>query len=545
MKISLAAGLQDIVTAVSAPPLRYFQKIFPLSFPVFSAVERLSIDTQATRLEAAFVPAEYNAVAPGGWPPAVVLGDSGGFLLIALDGLKQVLTVRTSLPSASRTVEFFRLDGSCPASSPTLTTPEGGSLAQEFTDVRFAIRVKDSDGAPISSLSPDQLKELTVRSFPTGPRIGVRLAGAPSPPGPVLFWQAPGEIRPGAPGDLGLVHAAGPALAKQLQALLDEQHDTGLNAPFPQCLAVELVIQSDTPCQVNVGVCDIGYHRMIQAWEGEPRDKRVLRFSGSGVSTQQAAIRLPGQAQVVSATLDAVESFRAERAPTRGEALVLNAEPAQQSGAFIEDQKWVAQCTTLQQPTAVAGLALALLAIRGKTELVVELQADAQGLPGGQALATARIVADRVGKRYWAPVFFPAVSALQPQPVWVVLKVASGAAVWLTEPGGNPVRVLEQLAESRSWAQSGLLHGQTALVRVLSPSAPQPRQWPAPLTLSVGKQVLTPARADKDKKTFVLNAALTAYLQERPEPSVSVPLSFSAATPGMVTVYAPVVRFDA
>ncbi len=543
MTISLEAGVRNIVTAVSAPPVRFFQKTFPLSFPVFSAEERLSIDTPATRLEAAFLPAQYNAVTPGGWPPAVVQGASDGFLLIELDGLRQILTVRTSLPSASRTVEFFRLDGSCPASSPTLTAPEGGWLAQEFTDVRFAIRVKDSEGAPVS-LSPGQLKELTVQSFPTGPRIGVRWAGAPPPPDPVLLWRAPGEIRPGAPGDLGLVHAAGPALAEQLQAILDEQLDKGLKAPFPQSLPVELVIQSDTPCELDIGKCDIFCYRMIQAWEGEPKDKRVLRFSGRGVSTQQAVIKLPGKAQVISATLEAVESFRAERAPAPTEALVLNAEPAQPRGAFIGEQKWVGQCATLPQPTAVAGLALALLVIQGQTELIVELQADGQGLPGGKALAAARIVADRVGKRYWAPIFFPTVLVLQPQPVWVMLKAASGAAIWLTEPGGIPVRVLEPLAGSRSWAQSSQLHGYTAQVRVLSPDALPPQQWPAPLTLSVGTQVLAPATVDKDKKTFVLEAALTAYLEDRPEPSVPVPLSFSAAAAGMVTVYAPAVRFD-
>ncbi len=106
------------------------------------------------------------------------------------------------------------------------SAPSSGDLLGEFTDRRFAVR-------------PSNVKAVTVRSFPTGPRVGIAARGGE----PTFFWRADGEIgKPAAAGDPAASPPAsagvvgdGAALAAELQRLVD-----ALPLPLPAQLALDL-----------------------------------------------------------------------------------------------------------------------------------------------------------------------------------------------------------------------------------------------------------------------------------------------------------------
>ncbi|HEX9118662.1 MAG TPA: hypothetical protein VGA61_21525, partial [Anaerolineae bacterium] len=206
---------------------------------------------------------------------------------------------------------------------------------------------------------------------------------------------------------------------------------------------------------------------------------------------------------------------------------------------------WVAQSFTPPAAVNATGVALGLLPLAGDTTLKVEVHADWQGGPAGQALAGGTVKLGGAGERAWAIIRFAGAAVLPGRPHWLLLRTAGGQAIWLAARDANAaapgVQVLDQPAAGAPFTVRSALAGLAGHFRLLSG---QDDAAPA-LTLSLGGQAVTPATAGGENLTFDLASSLNAYLAAHPAAGlVTIPLTFTSAAAGIVTVYPPTIVYD-
>ncbi len=554
-----AAATWTVRAAAGQAPQRIFERRLYLRLPTGGAAQVI-VDDQATLLDGQIQAIGYDAraaAAPGGPASLSSLGDA---LVVALDAPRRVTRVDLAAGtagSAAHTLELYRLDGQRRADDPTVSagvsagTERAELSADAFSDLRFALRLKRNDTGSYVALTPAKLAALQVQTRPTSPRIG--LAAATGSEAPLVFWQAPGELAPGAPE--GQVHA-GPPLASALQRQLDralaaarDQLAAGAIAQLPAHLDVALVIQSDAPCDLSIAALKVVY-RLAQASfpGGEP--KRVLRFGGA--SAQQLDLQLPAGATVHAATLRAVESFKAERpAALSPAAPAPEPEPAQRQGLLLGKGTWAAQPFTPPQALSAMGCAIAVMALAVPAELTLELQEDWRGQPSGRRLAVASATLDRAGLPAWVRLPFAAPVVLPAQGHWLVIRAARGEALCLLDAGDPPARLLEQGERGAPWRERRVFDNMALLHRLLAApaqSAPGGATLapPAPFTLAVGAETVAGTPGSGDSRSFDLTAALQRYLANA-QPvgaAVHVPIALTALAPGLLTVYPPRVEYS-
>src|SRR5215510_1940859 len=257
-----AAGQWTVNTAAQNAR-RVFRLVFYLRFAPQELADSVVID-QATTLAGSFQSYTYNALSEQ--TPAPAISQVDGALVVKLDGPQQVLAISVDSSAADDgdVLELYRLDGPNIASAASMTAQfqsaffgdrtvvsglKAFSLRQGiklrdpraelppgFTDVQFAIRERRSDGSH-ATLSTSTLKEVSVESSPTGPRIGIaspdNLAGATPvwPQGPVNSNS----------------FDVGGALAAALRTYLNTQASP-LSAPVD----VAILFQSDARCSLTI-----------------------------------------------------------------------------------------------------------------------------------------------------------------------------------------------------------------------------------------------------------------------------------------------------
>lgn len=555
-----AAARWPVTSPFGAPPTRVFRRTFYLSLPLDGIAGALAVNAGATTLRANFLSVTYDALAPA--EPSLAAGvaassdtTAAGSLVVTLDAPRKVTEVQLNagvVPDLENKLEFYRLDGNVLSSKATLSlgVPLNNtvSLAQEFIDARFALRFKTKDHT-YHALAPSAISVLKIKSQPTGPRIGV--ADADDLSTLFFFWQSPGELADGVPAaraDAGADFAS--AAQRILDAITSRSRRTaeGFDPPLPPAVTLALVIESDSPCDVSVTEFGLAYNLVLEGFASSVEEKKVLRFAGRQATTEGVSVRLPGTARVESAALRIVESFRpAGSAPVAGEDDNTGSPPSQKSGVYVGVRKWVAQPFTPQQALAVNGLSLGLLALTGATELSVEIQEDWQEGPSGKKLLAASTTIETPGEHAWVTVRFREAVSLPPQPYWLMLKAASGEALWLTKDGAGGLLVVEKDDEQSARSEVRRLENVEALYRLFAGSGhaqeeAQPRQASV-LTLG-GTPVA--GTGGEDGKTFNLKPALNAYLAAHSQPGpVSVQLSFTSELPGLITVYPPRIVYDA
>lgn len=556
-----AVARWPVASPAGAPPLRVFRRTFYVAVRLDGVAGALAFDAAATRLRASFESVTYDARAPAEPSLGAVVSASNdptapGSAVITLDAPRSVTEVRLGdgfAPGPGRTLEFYRLDGNVLSSKATLGpgVPDNNvvTLAQEFRDARFAVRLK-KPGGTYQSLAPADITALKIHSLPTGPRIGV--ADADDLSTLFFFWQSPGESADGAPAaqaDAGADFAA--AVRRIVDAITSRSARTaqGFEPPLPPAVTLALVVESDSPCDVNITEFGLAYNFVLEGFESSADEKKVLRFAGRRATTEGLSVRLPGAAQVESASLRIVESFRPEgSAPVAGADEDAGAPPSQKSGVYVGVKKWVAQPFTPPQDLAVNGLSLGLMALAAGTELSVEIQEDWQEGPSGRKLFAASTTVERAGEHAWVTVRFREAVSLSPQTHWLMLKAVSGEALWLTRDGAGSILVVEKEDEKSARSEVRRLESVEALYRLFS-SGNQVREVGArPRQACVLTLGGTPVAGSggEDGKTFDLKPALNAYLAAHGQPGpVSVRLAFTAELPGLVTVYPPRVVYDA
>ncbi|GAK58625.1 hypothetical protein U27_05599 [Candidatus Vecturithrix granuli] len=522
----------QLISPVTVPPLQVFQKVVYLRFVTDGVADQISIDEEATTLRAVFQPYDYDAITQSEPTLRALRTSSEGAVIVTLDAPRQVRQV--SYPSYL--LELYRLDGNKLADNPTVSVSNATTLSEDFTDRRFAIRLKKPDGQH-EPLSPGDILELRLRSYPTGPRLGIAKPGALS--SGVFFWQAPGEIGKTASMSQGEVNA-GTALVKELQRYLDGL--SALHSPLPQCVDIALVIESDAPCTLNITAFYIMYHLVSKSFFPY-KEKQVLRFPGNQVTAQKISVKLSGNAIVTSATLQTVESFRSDRplSSNNGDSLPSMA-LAQKEGIYIGGEKWVAQSITPQQAISVSGIVLGLMSVADKTELAIELHEDWHGQPSGKKLVETMRILGQLGKRNWVTLRFPESIVIPSQPHWILIKATSGCAVWLVKPGNSPVRVLEKSCQKNLWTELSIFDGLQAIYRLCSQSNEVQQETP-PITLHVGTQAVTSTNRQNDIQEFDLTFALNNHLDTQTVDN-TIPLTFTAIVPGIMTVYPPYIKYD-
>ncbi len=114
--------------------------------------------------------------------------------------------------------------------------------------------------------------------------------------------------------------------------------------------------------------------------------------------------------------------------------------------------------------------------------------------------------------------------------------------MWLAKPGATSVRVLERSGQATTWAELSVLGGLEVLHLLFSHSNLQEQP---PSTLAIGAHVVTAMSNQNGTKMFDLTPALSEYLsQPQASTTVTIPLTFTAAVSGIITVYPPHIEYD-
>ena len=551
---TLQSAIQQwhVALAVGAAPLQFFRQVMYIRLATGSTADSISIDAANTSLKAKFQSYVYKAQVQ---IKALNAGTNEA-VVVTLDAPRQIHQIHLSSGTTSGSgysLEFYRLDGDAIADKPTVTTAVANNIAtlsesDDFRDARFAIRLRAS--GTHRPLLASNISELHVRSYPTGPRIGIvypdktALQKSEDLSSRIFFWQQPGEITAADANQSNV--DAGQNLAAELQRYLDTYFD---DTSLPETIEVALVIESDSPCILNVTAFNVAYHpatESLTSSDGKKVEKCVLRFAGDRVSSQDVPIPLPSNATITSATVETVQSFHRDR-PTSGNYDILtSAVLNQKEGIAISVEKWAALCIKPPQAISVSGIAFGVMALSKKTELLVELQEDWHGQPSGKKLAGGTIALEQPGLCNWVTLLFSKATALPAQSHWILVKAASGRAVWLANSGTgtSSVRILDRPSEMAVWSEVSILNGLEALYQLISHSDKAQKQQPA--TLSIGTHTVARINTANGSQTFDVTNALKACLADQPSSSITttVPLTFTAIARGIITVYPPHIEYD-
>jgi len=554
----------EVKTVVDEPPLRFFREVVSLRFTTGRMADRIAIqnnDDEIPTFTGVFNYYDYSLASP---TESLTLSDEA--VIVTLDAPRQVREIHLSADTTSDSkysLEFYRLDGNTLSESPTATVTLEDNVATlptdpDFTDIRFAIRLKDSNGQLVA-LKTSDIVAIQLRSYPTGPRLGIApIATSESEDSddlvsPIFFFQMPGEIREATSGQGEF--SVGRELADALERHLDEyfallQNDQAggsQESSVPDTVEVDLIIESDAQCVLEITDFNIPYRPVVQSFpstNGEKLAKQILRFHGDHVSGQEVLLQLPRNATVTSAVLKTVESFQSDRpfAPSDGGAWTSLL--TQNQGIFLGVEKWVAQETTSAQAILASGIGLGLMSLAEKTELLLELREDWQGQPSGKKLADGTITLEHVGRRAWTSLRFAEAVVIPSKTHWIVTKAASGAALWLAQISGSDVRILEKDSQRNGWTERKGADIQ-ALYRLFCKTSDALSQQ-QPVTLTIGEQEVSGTRNENSDGMFDLKEALNDFLNMQPVDiaTVTVPLTFTAVVPGIITVYPPSIEID-
>lgn len=229
-----------------------------------------------------------------------------------------------------------------------------------------------------------------------------------------VFWTHPGELR-GQTAITGLNDSLN-ALARELET----------NA------TPSLVVESDAP-GVILSPADpfgtlVAQKGTEATWAGDPGTTVVVKAGeaiplpliftddDSGRGWVNRSLRISG---------------RYDASPWRMEALQDEESATTPMGLEVDAHFAAGRSFTLSRDTELHGVSLRLCS-EGKSSLLLELLADQDGVPGGEALASAELSLAAEPDSIWREALFAEPLALAAgQTCWVVLKAREGEARWL------------------------------------------------------------------------------------------------------------------
>ncbi len=201
----------------------------------------------------------------------------------------------------------------------------------------------------------------------------------------------------------------------------------------------------------------------------------------------------------------------------------------------------------------LSGISLALMATSAGAELSIELVEDSGGQPASRVLAEAKIKPESLDMPTWCTAFFKHPVILAAQGSWLVVKASRGGALWmLADKQGEPVRVFRR-AENGALELVSVLDPLQALFSLLAqntqPSTGSSVSEVESMRVAVDECVLPAGQkldSGSDKLYYDLKDALNTYIAGHPAQSGKriIPITFTSALPGLLTVYPPKILFD-
>jgi hypothetical protein len=531
-------GIRTIVTPTGSAPRRFHLPLF-LRF-VTGGADQIAVNAVETAFQGAFLPLDYDTLHPPQPLPAALLADLGQAVVVSLDAPRRVRSIRltANAPGTGQTIDLYRLDGNAVAEKPTVSAALQNRFAKipdtvDFTDLRFAIRLRNAGGQPLD-LNPAHVSEVGVRAYPTTPRLGIAPADALGQSTSVATLR--GEIgKSASTGTFDL----GEALAAALQRYFDALRAASPDAPLANPLDVALVIASDAPFRLQTTSFAITA-RLVQVSFASKAEKQVLRFTGGQMTLQSTSIALPHGAIVHAASLRAVESFGRDRAPALAGGGMPSGSLDRTTGIAVDTTRWTIQQFVPSGAITATGVAFGLLPLLEQTSLQVEIQEDWQGSPSGKRVADGTIFLDRVGAPGWVTLRLPDPITLPTRPHWLIVRAASGRAVWLTHAGSAPLGLLDG---STFIPLAGLETRYVFIVPRTIVGNPAPSS-----TLVIGNAVLTSIPGADGAITYDLTAALNAALHDAAPGQAMMPMlitiTATSSLPGLLTLYPPHVEYD-
>lgn len=545
------AGIRVIQTPVAGASRPVFRLAFTLRFALGPVTDRLEIDSDKCSLQGSFEPFDYDALTIAEPSLKAALSTLSGAIVVTLDGPREVRRIRLSSTRGivgPKTVEIYRLDGSVLAEKPTVAAAVENRTAvfhDSFTDARFAIRIKTMGG--VEAARTDDLAELQLRSYPMTPRLGLQTLKPP--PEALFFWQTSGEVGKGVAAEKGVVNAGKPLatelirhLDAQMESLKANQREGGL---VPSWLGVALCAESDAPCSLKITQLDVSYHLVVESFSSGA-EKELLRFQGGKVIDRQTPFRLPLNALVKNAEIRMAESLRSEALlPQELNGAPLFDPTGRKEGIRLETGAWAAVRETPHEAMVVSGIALALMATRVKTEVLVQLREDWSNEPAGKTLAQGALMLEAAGKPSVMKALFPETPILPVAPVWILVKAIRGHAVWLIDPGTESVHLLADAAGGSLLTEVGALRSIRPLRGFITRLGDEQAAH-LQATLRLGRFEIPLSGNHGEAATHDFTAALQGYLSEQPaSPLVSdLSLTFRSVAQGLITAYPPRIVFD-
>jgi hypothetical protein len=324
-------------TLVSVAGRSTFRRVFGLRIQTGGLADRITFDAQAAQLAIEFRPLEYDAHDAD--PAAAFDAIDGVTLRVTLPAPMQFRKARLAAAPDGARIELYRLDGDSLASEFTKDVAHNTTAAGDFTDLRFALRLRAGAHLPIGV---GDLRDVRVRGFPTGPRLGLAVPGM-DPLAPTFFWVLAGEVGRAASSPAGTAQV-GPALAEALQQRL-----AALEPPFPEVIDALLVAESDAPCEVAFQTLAVPYSLVRASF-------RSLLFRPDDVTRPGAfATRLQDASTPLTAHLRSLLAAETTAALERAD---LRAPPARLIASILRDLDAGLQADALYTPARFEGVAL-------------------------------------------------------------------------------------------------------------------------------------------------------------------------------------------
>jgi hypothetical protein len=268
-----------------------------------------------------------------------------------------------------------------------------------------------------------------------------------------------------------------------------------------------------------------------------PAEKRTLRFPADRVGERSLVVELPAGAQPSLARVTTSESLRGDR-PAAPDGVPVSNGGVPRRGLHVGADVWTAAGAVQEAPVSATGIALRLLPLVSRASVRVELQPDRDGRPGGSALARGTLELGPAGAASWATTFFPEPAVLGSGLTWILLRAASGAAVWLGESADAELRLLV-LGDDSAPAREAALPGLRPSYRIFS------RDRPVASNPAVGLRVGDAVVARGPDGAFDAAAALAAATAGGSGGVTAVPLTFVAAVDGTISVPPPRIEYSA
>jgi hypothetical protein len=480
-----------------------------------------------TRLAAEFLPREANVLVQTAAERAMLSAGNTG-LTVALPVARRIARIWLVSTEPGDQIAAFRFDGPVVSEQPVATAQSGALLG--VTDRQLLLRrLRRGSVLPLAAA---EVAGLFVAYDAPNPRVGFAL---PDDGAGAEFLTAQPAV-PGAPGAAAEL-ALGASFAASLSARIG-RFAQARQAPLPNPLPVDLILEADHPCLGRIAAFDLRYVLTLRGL-ADSSEKEVLRFPGSRPAVERLQIRLPSNANVLSAAIALSESAGPKRRRI-GATEADGAAPAASGEAVaLLPGSLVASRIDLPEARVVTGAEARLAAVESATAVASLWEDDGQGLPG-RRLAQSPAVALESGHPMSIAFVFSQPEALPAGPAWLVFSLERGRAA-LALGAGAPGGVA--IHSGTGFAVAAAAGARSGAARLLYAADPAGEAEPsAGLTVSLDGAAVA---LERDGELEGLRADLRPRLNAMPRPRPErIEIEIASERKSVVTVDPPLIFYE-